>query len=141
MEACKRRLYTEPFRRSWSTPIIKPGVAAAHLSLCSWGSPDAQHRNPESLGFDKCRFRGRPPEDLTRVAGLPSGGPAKRDYLTKFTTRDGRVRMDVKAPPEFILSRARWQTMKYDTNWSAYNDPPRPHHASDLTGYAKLYLG
>ncbi|OLP98415.1 hypothetical protein AK812_SmicGene19125 [Symbiodinium microadriaticum] len=33
--------------------------------------------------------------------------------------------MDVKAPPEFILSRARWQTMKYDMNWSAYNDPPR----------------
>ncbi|OLP74409.1 hypothetical protein AK812_SmicGene46056, partial [Symbiodinium microadriaticum] len=47
---------------------FQPGVAAAHLSLCSWGSPDAQHRNPESLGFDKCRFRGRPPEDLTRVA-------------------------------------------------------------------------
>eukprot|EP00913_Durusdinium_trenchii_P024591 g23084.t1 len=134
-------LATEPFRRAWSTPSIKPGAAAAHLALCSWGSPDPHHRNPESLGFERVRLRGRPPEEKERAAGQPSGGPCKRDYLSKFTKREGRVRIDLHAPPEYALSRASWQTMKYDQNWHAYNDFPRPYAPSDLTGFAKLYLG
>ncbi|CAJ1349224.1 unnamed protein product [Effrenium voratum] len=134
-------LATEPFRRSWSTSSLKPGAAAAHLALCRWGSPDAQHRNPESLGYDRVRFRGRPPEEKELAAGQPSGGPAKRDYLSKFSKREGRARIDLHAPPEYSLSRASWQTMKYDVNWHTYNECPRPHAPSDLTGFAKLYLG
>eukprot|EP00929_Paragymnodinium_shiwhaense_P115097 TRINITY_DN83704_c0_g1_i1.p2 TRINITY_DN83704_c0_g1~~TRINITY_DN83704_c0_g1_i1.p2 ORF type:complete len:217 (+),score=28.82 TRINITY_DN83704_c0_g1_i1:89-739(+) len=110
-------------------------------------------------------IRGRPPNDGMRAAGQPSGGPCKRDYLMKFersafqdekgtapgshgrswqksgTPVEGRVRADTKGLTQHQMTRARWQTMKYDPNWYNHSDILRPHAASDLTGFPKLYFG
>eukprot|EP00931_Biecheleriopsis_adriatica_P115093 TRINITY_DN90930_c0_g1_i1.p2 TRINITY_DN90930_c0_g1~~TRINITY_DN90930_c0_g1_i1.p2 ORF type:complete len:168 (+),score=10.15 TRINITY_DN90930_c0_g1_i1:67-504(+) len=130
-----------PLRRTWSSSGIESGQAPFHLTLSGTGSPDPQHRSASCLGTDQARYRGRPFREPVRAAGQPSGGPVKRDYLTKFVDREGRQRDDPRGLPAYALSRANWQTMKYDMNWNAYNDVARPHAASDLTGFAKLYLG
>ncbi|CAE8629219.1 unnamed protein product [Polarella glacialis] len=86
------------------------------------------------------RIRGWPMRDPQRAAGAPSGGPVKRDFLSKFDKREGRVREDPNGLCQYSLARGSWQTMKYDMNWSAYNDIARPHSHSDLTGFPKLYM-
>merc|ERR1712039_6668 len=101
-------------------------------------------------GLTASRFRGRPmiSQNEERAAGRPSGAPLKRDYLTKFEVPcersgrpAGRYREDENGLRGYQLSRANWQTMKYDSNWNAYADVPRPHAASDLTGFPKQFFG
>ena len=92
---------------------------------------------------DTCRLRGRPADDGIRVAGKSSGGPLRRDYLTKFEAGHdyNRKRDDGQGLVQYQITRAQWQTKKYDHNWMAHSDIPRPHRPSDLTGYPKVYFG
>eukprot|EP00933_Yihiella_yeosuensis_P043219 TRINITY_DN3795_c4_g1_i1.p1 TRINITY_DN3795_c4_g1~~TRINITY_DN3795_c4_g1_i1.p1 ORF type:complete len:148 (+),score=11.50 TRINITY_DN3795_c4_g1_i1:47-490(+) len=119
---------------SRSTPAL---LTAPHTA--AWLGLSASVANPT---HGVTRYRGRPALDYQRAAGLQSGGPLKRDYLTKFENRpDRRERIDRRAPCEYHLSRSSWMTMKYDMNWNAYNDVSRPYCPSDLTGFPKQYLG
>mmetsp|Transcript_14830 Transcript_14830/g.33748 ORF Transcript_14830/g.33748 Transcript_14830/m.33748 type:complete len:147 (-) Transcript_14830:82-522(-) len=87
-----------------------PGAAATLLAADHLG-----HMDPND--FVASRVRGRPPVSLQRSAGLPSGAPLPRHFITKFDTQP-RERRDDKGVVEFHLMRARWSSMKHETTWS-----------------------
>eukprot|EP00930_Biecheleria_cincta_P044096 TRINITY_DN30258_c0_g1_i1.p1 TRINITY_DN30258_c0_g1~~TRINITY_DN30258_c0_g1_i1.p1 ORF type:complete len:129 (+),score=14.47 TRINITY_DN30258_c0_g1_i1:61-447(+) len=112
----------QPLMRSWSSP----GINASMYMLQGPGSHDPTVRL--SCGLGESRFKGRPWRDPQRAAGQPSGGPLKRDYLTKFSSSPARgIRRDPNALSGHKLVRTDWQTMKYDMKKNAHNDIPRPH--------------
>lgn len=78
-----------------------------------------------------------------RPAGMMSGYPVPRNSIEKFGKEVPTYDMHrSKTPPNwFLFPDNRFSTMKYDVNWYAYNDFPRPFAPSDYTGYPKFYLG
>ncbi|CAK0871372.1 unnamed protein product [Prorocentrum cordatum] len=86
------------------------------------------------------RTSSKRPEDMP-AAGSKSGFPLAYDFLTKFDDKPGRSRNNNTGLMRHQIARTDWATMKYDTNWHAHSDIPRPHNASDYTGYPKLLFG
>mmetsp|Transcript_11253 Transcript_11253/g.20572 ORF Transcript_11253/g.20572 Transcript_11253/m.20572 type:complete len:148 (+) Transcript_11253:53-496(+) len=115
-------------KSSLSRSTSLPGAAATLLAADHIG-----HMDPND--FVASRIRGRPAVSLQRSAGLPSGAPLPRHFMTKLDDQPFRERRDDKGVVEFHLMRARWQSLKHETTWNTSRGTNAERRAAAIPAY------